>query len=126
MLIMMKPIKFRFWTGTNFCYFDLQQFLHDEDCFSPYRETNVLQQFTGLKDRNGKEIYEGDIVCEIMTDEMAANGEESTVGQVFFAAGAFMIDDADILFNHIYGNSPNVLEDFYVIGNIFENKELMK
>ena len=83
----------------------------------------VLQQFTGMKDRNGKKVYEGDIVAENFTPEMAANGDTATVGHIFFAAGTFMINGDGPLCDHVYGISPDILEDFLVVGHIFENPE---
>lgn len=86
----------------------------------------VIQQYTGLTDSTGKKIFEGDIVCEKITAEMAANGESANIGRVFFAAGTFMIDGDGPLYEHVYSLSPDRLEDYLVIGNIFETPELLK
>jgi len=85
----------------------------------------VFQQYTGLKDKNGIPIFEGDIVAEKLTEEMAANGDSATVGMVYFAAGTFMIDGDGPLYNHVFSASPDILEDYNVIGNVLENKELL-
>jgi uncharacterized phage protein (TIGR01671 family) len=85
----------------------------------------VFQQYTGLKDKNGIPIFEGDIVAEKLTEEMAANGNSATVGMVYFAAGTFMIDGDGPLYNHVFSASPDILEDYNVIGNVLENKELL-
>jgi uncharacterized phage protein (TIGR01671 family) len=85
----------------------------------------VFQQYTGLKDKNGIPIFEGDIVAEKLTEEMAANGDSATVGMVYFAAGTFMIDGDGPLYDHVFSASPDILEDYIVIGNVLENKELL-
>lgn len=87
---------------------------------------HTIQQYTGMKDRKGVEVYEGDIVVEKITEEMAANGDSAIIGKVYFAAGTFMIDGDGPLYNHVHSLSPDVLEDFIVAGNMFQNPELLK
>jgi uncharacterized phage protein (TIGR01671 family) len=73
-----------------------------------------LMQFIGLKDNNGKEIYEGDIVRESDPYE-----EISVVGPVKYSYGSFYIEND---FEH---NSWEGTTDIEVVGNIYENPELM-
>lgn len=77
---------------------------------------SIIQQFTGLLDKNNKEIYEGDIVSYISGIDTMIDG----VGQgiVEFGEGCFGIGKYP-LFNCYPGN----LE---IIGNIFDNPELLK
>ena len=77
----------------------------------------IVQQYTGLKDKNGVEIYEGDIVKA--TSDQYEN--ENFVGKVIFDLGQFLtcIHKNDI--RGIWGE-----DDIEVIGNIFENPELLK
>ena len=75
-----------------------------------------LMQYTGLKDKNGKEIYEGDIV------EMGYFADEPTYtkGEVVFHEGAFLLKDKE---SCTHGMVP----DWTVkLGNIYENPELLK
>lgn len=100
-------------------------------------ENYVIQQFTGLKDKYGKEIYEGDIikskrwwtkpfVKDGHVDYEFIEGEEE-IAQIFFGNCSFLVsfehlryDDVDEITKH---DVPHRLE---VIGNIFENPDLLK
>ena len=78
----------------------------------------VLMQSTGLKDKNGVEIFEGDIVKTLDADL------EVTFSTIKFEEGAFCVDYKDLgtEFEFLYFvDSP--LE---VIGNIYENSELLE
>lgn len=77
----------------------------------------VVQQYTELNDKNGKSIYEGDVL------KLLDNKCNNPVGEVYFGSGAFHVRGVDCLW---YGAKHGECEDYEIIGNIFETPELMK
>lgn len=120
----MREIKFRAWNGFKM-YKPLLLEQNENGLFTPtsskgiFRgDTNeqILQQYTGLKDRNGKEIYEGDIV--------KCNG--FPISEIVFMEGRFIPVYSDGSYDAWEINSLNsVTNNIEVIGNIFENKYLL-
>lgn len=56
----MREIKVRVWNGKEMEYFTID---NEFDCIVGWLEGCIISLYTGLNDKNGKEIYEGDILC---------------------------------------------------------------
>ena len=93
----------------------------DNEFWSPeYIYHDQKDQFTGLTDKNGKEIYEGDIVEHYCDKERKAECCHS-IYQIVWEESGFTIPGCSfILDQRDWGNR------FEVIGNIYENPELLK
>lgn len=121
--------KFRAWTEEGeVMYYDVYPFKddtlllsYDKIAFDEVPASDfILMQSTGLFDKNGKEIYEDDIVRITLTDGFRyVVGED---GAVKYKLGAFYI---------LNGLDEYLISDFHiddieVVGNIYENPELLK
>ena len=84
------------------------EFSYSEDC--------IIEQYTGLKDKNGKKIYEGDIV----EFGLAGRGERGYVAYADEYASFEVYSKRDFIFGCLFGHAGTV------IGNIHENPELLE
>ena len=123
----MREIKFRAWDKKENKMQQVVQILYGHeasnyplsvDFFRSVKSRLIkdieLMQYTGLKDKNGKEIYEGDIV----KSDWIEDKQRITASKVIFNAGRFTC----LGLNYDLYRMP----ELEVIGNIYENKELLK
>ena len=119
-------------SGAVFCYERTQKKdgSYGPDDVNNIREVSgrlILQQFTGLKDKNGKEIYEGDILFSHVNEKPCnyivkwADDRSEYCG---FVLNPVMKNPPRVTF-HIHDFGRWMAEGFEVIGNIFENPELL-
>jgi len=89
----------------------------DGHYINPSRDDKrILMQYTGLKDKNGKEIFDGDIVKTATDKNMVVGWSER------FAS--FVIKREGWMFQHWFGEAFEST-DCEIIGNIHENPELL-
>lgn len=99
---------------------DVEVMYCDEDTSEEwnYIDKETVGQYTGLHDKNGKEIYEGDIVQGLFADQE----EPEIKGQVIYSNGqaSYIV---------IASNNDEwelgYLDNLEVIGNIYDNPELL-
>ena len=145
----MREIKFRAWDKEGKRMLSISEIdFHQKHIWGVWRESDIrqgnykllfdeciLMQFTGLKDKNGKEIYEGDIVkykhitgfnaeedYEQGADDMGSESEY--IKAIEFKNGEFYPRPAGYFPDDGYYAWRNW--DFEVIGNVYENPELLK
>lgn len=136
----MREIKFRAWDKEKKCFFaptyeaykgNLEELniglsgrlaLRKIDGFydeSRFEGRFILMQYTGLKDKNGKDVYEGDVVCYVTYDRTEPEGH---IGSVEFSDGKFFVRGNGF---YSYGEQDFTWSELEVIGNIYEDGGLL-
>jgi uncharacterized phage protein (TIGR01671 family) len=128
---MARPIKFRAWDGDGMFYGGFS--IHATgDVLDDMIEAQSVMQFTGLTDKNGKDLYEGDIIHYVYNPEDSPLIYDDNYEISWEETGFYMrqVQRCGLAawFNSIPGMylacNPNSL--FEIIGNIHENSELIK
>jgi uncharacterized phage protein (TIGR01671 family) len=121
----MREIKFRVWDKYDKCFIEQNllpfKLWFDEEEFIKYEDENImryptdiiLMQYTGIKDKNGKEIYENDLIT------WGGGG----IHQIEFRDTSWAFKNEDWLLSMITSEEKSTFE---IIGNVFENPELLK
>lgn len=125
----MREFKFRAWdtekqemATVNFIGLnDYEVGMEDEECRrwrATYPYVCRLMQYTNLKDKNGKEIYEGDIL------KVKLDGGEEVNLYVKYDLGEYRVVNEgrweDSLYAYMY------FGDVEIVGNIYENEDLLR
>lgn len=119
----MREIKFRAWDGERLRKVNTIGWVDDGVDFvttprySGPVEDFILMQYTGLKDKNGVEIYEGDILFHTL------QGRRKVFYPYSETVASYGLRDIDNGFGSTLQDSHAIWE---VIGNIYENKELLE
>lgn len=130
----MREYKFRAWDSwwDKMYYFDFAKnieatpdnelkglwILHEEGSVYAIQDKIKIMQYTGLKDKNGKEIYEVDIV---LYDRNIHKDIDTAKFKVVWAKDRYVLQEI----KHKYYIDDVTWELIEVIGNIYENPELL-
>ena len=120
---------------TDFVYGDLHlkcnhPHIHVDSRSKYWIDIDTIGQFTGIHDKNGKEMYEGDIVNWTFFEYVGKEIEYHLTGIIEWYQGGFIFkvvkkDYEDASFYSVSGLDTDTECDCEIIGNIYDNKEFL-
>jgi uncharacterized phage protein (TIGR01671 family) len=138
---MNRTLKFRVWDNKNKRFLDPSDIaingngnllITDSGWYENFENQNlsdyVVQQYTGFKDIDRKEIFEGDIIeLEVPTKD---NNTKKLTATIDYGLGAFLVmaksEDGDLFFPLLQEFHDKIYKyQIKIIGNSFENPELL-
>ena len=109
----MREIKFRAWDGLRMTLCGIS--FNNSNGWLEIPSRSILMQFTGLSDKNGKEIWEGDIITGLIGQSHQVSWDEDKC--------AFVLRKP---FDGCLPDKCSAAKFWEVIGNIYENPELLE
>jgi uncharacterized phage protein (TIGR01671 family) len=126
----MRAIKFRFWSPQGESFVEQYNYNGPVDELFDEREWRILvpSQFTGMKDCNNKEIWEGDIIE--FERPLTKKDSKKYTAIIYYEDAAYLIKTKDMEGTLTYGLLHDLSDCIYnwkvkVIGNKFQNLELI-
>ena len=131
----MKEIKFRLRIGNKIVGYEewivplgengRWVYSYDNVTFNigiPPIEHTEKDQYTGLKDKNGKEVFEGDVV---KVDDRQIGAKEIYIGEVYYCTD-YTLENNPCFAVWTKNGHNQMSPSIEIIGNIYENPELLK
>lgn len=123
-----RKLKFRAWDKK------INKMFYSDDCFFSFingnlierdgengsdKDSQIVMQYTGLKDNDGKEIYESDILEYKHTGEIVIVDWHNEIG-------CYIFDNENEIERDVYIGDMSLSNEYKIIGNKYENPELME